>query len=381
MSASGFPILIQEDLRPVYYDKFHCLAEGCRLSCCKGWSITFNKKDYLALRRQSGSPELMERLTGLRRVRDPNAAENRYGEFTMEGGTCALLREDCLCALQTERGPDTLPEVCRNFPRTWADLPEGLEFLSDPLTKEQRRSMTVEEDSLLPFFQPIRSLCIDLLQDRRAPLPRRIVLVAMALKELAEGERDLPAWLERSRSLPETAAGLDTEETDSAAALFLSNNLHTLLRLRSLSDDFNRLSGELLFALGIQTHGLARVKLSLAPYRAARERFEECFKEREYFMENLMTALFFHLHLPDVTSGEALWKSCVNFCNLYSFYRFMAVMSCREGSAGNREELFRSLVHVSRSLLHNGAQRSALRDELFQNDSATLAHMAILLGG
>lgn len=404
MSASGFPILVQEDLRPVYYDKFHCLAEGCRLSCCKGWSITFNKKDYLALRRQSGSPELMERLTGLRRVRDPNAAENRYGEFTMEGGTCALLREDCLCALQAERGPDALPEVCRNFPRTWAyqpsgylersltpacegvlallwDLPEGLEFLSDPLTKEQRRSMTVEEDSLLPFFQPIRSLCIDLLQDRRAPLPRRILLVAMALKELAEGERDLPAWLERSRSLPETAAGLDTEETDSAAALFLSNNLHTLLRLRSLSDDFNRLSGELLFALGIQTHGLARVKLSLAPYRAARERFEECFKEREYFMENLMTALFFHLHLPDVTSGEALWKSCVNFCNLYSFYRFMAVMSCREGSAGNREELFRSLVHVSRSLLHNGAQRSALRDELFQNDSATLAHMAILLGG
>ena len=171
MSASGFPILVQEDLRPVYYDKFHCLAEGCRLSCCKGWSITFNKKDYLALRRQSGSPELMERLTGLRRVRDPNAAENRYGEFTMEGGTCALLREDCLCALQAERGPDALPEVCRNFPRTWAyqpsgylersltpacegvlallwDLPEGLEFLSDPLTKEQRRSMTVEEDSL-----------------------------------------------------------------------------------------------------------------------------------------------------------------------------------------------------------------------------------------
>ena len=132
MSASGFPILIQEGLRPVYYDKFHCLAEGCRLSCCKGWSITFNKKDYLALRRQSGSPELMERLTGLRRVRDPNAAENRYGEFTMEGGTCALLREDCLCALQAERGPDALPEVCRNFPRTWAYQPSG--YLERSLT-------------------------------------------------------------------------------------------------------------------------------------------------------------------------------------------------------------------------------------------------------
>ena len=56
-------------------------------------------------------------------------------------------------------------------------------------------------------------------------------------------------------------------------------------------------------------------------------------------------------------------------------------MSCRDRPAGNRYDLSRSLVHVSRSLLHNGAQRSALRDELFQNDSATLAHMAILLGG
>lgn len=404
MSASGFPILIQEDLRPVYYDKFHCLAEGCRLSCCKGWSITFNKKDYLALRRQSGSPELMERLTGLRRVRDPNAAENRYGEFTMEGGTCALLREDCLCALQAERGPDALPEVCRTFPRIQAyapsgylersltpacegvlsllwDLPAGLDFLSDPLPKEQERSITTAEGTLLPFFQPIRSLCIDLLQDRRIPLPRRILLMAMALKELSEGEKDLPAWLERSRSLPETAIGLDTEETDSSLALFLSNNLHTLLRLRDQFDDFNRLRRELLSALGIQGQDLAHVSLSLAPYRAARERFDLRFKGREYLMENLMVALFFHLHLPNLASGESLWKSCVNFCNLYSFYRFMAVMSCREGAAGDCGELFRCLVHASRCLIHNGTQQSALRDELFQHDSATLAHMAILLGG
>lgn len=404
MPASGFPIPIQQDLRPAYYDKFHCLAAGCKISCCKGWSITFNKKDYLSLRRQSGSPELMERLTGLRRIRDPNTAENRYGEFTMEGGMCALLREDGLCALQAECGPDALPEVCRTFPRTQAymssgylersltpacegilsllwDLPEGVDFLSDPLPKEQERTMTVAEDTLLPFFQPIRSLCIDLLQDRRVPLPRRILLMAMALKELAEGETELPAWLERSQSLPETAADLDREETDNTLALFLSNSLHTLLLLRSLSDDFNRLKGEILSVLGIEGQNPSHVSVSLAPYRAARERFEERFKNREYFMENLMTAAFFHLSLPDVVSREALWKSCVNFCNLYSFHRFMAVMSCREGCTGGREELFRCLVHASRCLLHNNTRQAKLRDELFQNDSATLAHMAILLGG
>ena len=94
-----------------------------------------------------------------------------------------------------------------------------------------------------------------------------------------------------------------------------------------------------------------------------------------------MVCIFFHLHMPQMSNPESLWKSFVNFCNLYSFYHFMAVMSCREGVVDNREELFRLLVFASRSLIHNGQRQSQLRDEFFKNDSATLAHMAILLGG
>jgi len=44
-------VLVTKDLRPAYYDDFHCLAAGCKLSCCKGWNITFNKKDYLSIKR------------------------------------------------------------------------------------------------------------------------------------------------------------------------------------------------------------------------------------------------------------------------------------------------------------------------------------------
>ena len=94
-----------------------------------------------------------------------------------------------------------------------------------------------------------------------------------------------------------------------------------------------------------------------------------------------MVSVFFHMHLPDMRSPELLWKSYVNFCNLYAMFRFLAVMSCREEAAGDREELFRMIVFASRSLIHNGQRQEQLRDELFQNESATLAHMAILLGG
>ena len=116
------------------------------------------------------------------------------------------------------------------------------------------------------------------------------------------------------------------------------------------------------------------------PYLRARARLARQLGEQaDRFLENLMVSLFFHLHLPDVGSAESLWKSYINFCNLYSHYRFLEVMSCRDGVEDCKGELFRLIVHASRALIHNGTRQSALRDEFFQNDSATLAHMAILI--
>ena len=106
---------------------------------------------------------------------------------------------------------------------------------------------------------------------------------------------------------------------------------------------------------------------------------EELLGHSEYFFENLMVSLAFHLHFPNLDSPEQLWKSYVNLCNLYSFYRFTAVCACRKEVS--RTRLTHVLVQISRALLHNNIRQASLREELFKNDSATLAHMAILVGG
>ena len=402
--ADTVSIKIDKDLRPAYYDDFHCLAAGCRLSCCKGWRISFNKKDYLSLKRQKGTADLSSRLErGVHRIRDKECVH--YGEFDISSGDCPLLREDCLCALQAEKDHSALPEVCRVFPRTkiympgylerslspacegvleqlW-NLPDGVEFRSDPISQKERGTYTVPEGrNLEPFFLSIREWCIDMLQDRRFPLPQRILLMGFALRDLAEGRTDISAWLLRARSLPEAEELPELPREESALAMFLSSNLHTLGLLETAGVDFASIKNEISLALGVTLRqDLLRLTFPVAPYRAARERYEEDFKGQEYFMENLMVALFFHLNLPNLKSGEDLWKSYVNFCNLYSFYRFLAVMSCREGTVGDKGELYRMIVFASRSLIHNKNRQTALRDELFKNDSASLAHMAILLGG
>ena len=400
-------IEINNDLRPAYYDDFRCLAAGCRYSCCKGWRISFNKKDYLSLKRQEGSEEFNARMDhGLRRIRKGPLADIHFGEFDMDSGVCPLLREDCLCGLQVEKGPEALPAVCQTFPRAkipsasgylerslspacegvlellW-NLPDGVEFRSNPLPKKERGTLTVSgERPLVPFFQPIREWCIDILQDRRLPLPQRILLIGLALRELAEGEMDIPAWLTRARALPEAEELPGLPREDNALAMFLTSNLRTLNLLETTGVDYADIQSGVPRALGVTLRMDAlQVTIPTAPYRAARQRYEENFKDREYFMENLMVSLFFQLNLPNLKSGEELWKSYVSFCNLYAFYRFMAVASCREGGAGDKAELFRLIVFASRGMIHNGARQTALRDELFQNDSATLAHMAILLGG
>ena len=123
-------IEINNDLRPAYYDDFRCLAAGCRYSCCKGWRISFNKKDYLSLKRQEGSEEFNARMDhGLRRIRKGPLADIHFGEFDMDSGVCPLLREDCL---QVEKGPEALPAVCQTFPR--AKIPSASGYLERSLS-------------------------------------------------------------------------------------------------------------------------------------------------------------------------------------------------------------------------------------------------------
>lgn len=405
MPDTPYTFTLENDLRPAYYDDFRCLAQGCRLSCCVGWKITFDKKDYLSLRRAKTSPELSESLQkGIRRIREADHDGPNYARFVMENGVCPLLGSDSLCRLQVEKGHGALPEVCRTFPRVeykvcsgylerslspacegvlallW-DLPDGVEFRSDPLERAEHR-VVPHPTPLQPVYQELRSLCIDVLQDRRYTLPERLLLMGLLLRELPGDREGLARWLQRALALLASSPdlrGLNSTAEETAFALFLSNNVSVLSRLKADNKDFLLLKADIMEYLQIRA-GEDSTNIPFAPYLEARERYQARFGGHDCFMENLMVALFFHLHLPDPDSPESVWKSYVNFCNLYSFYRFMAVLSCRSGEGG-RDELFRCLVHASRSLIHNHAQQTALRDEFFLNESATLAHMAILVSG
>lgn len=402
-------ILVSQELKPAYYDRFHCLMGDCRLSCCKyRWRIAFNKNDYIRLRNLKSSPQLAEQMEKtLRRIHKGNLAGSFYGEFDMSTGVCPLLTEEGLCGLQVEQGGDVLPQVCRVFPRSekytaaalerslspacegvlallW-DLPEGVDFVLNELPKPVSRVLHTHAPRLAAAFQEIRSLCIDFLQDQALPLPQRILLMGMALRDLTDRAEEPGAWLERAVALladpkrAEACAPL-MKTGDMELSMAVSHAYSTLMRV-GYGEDFMKLREEIAQTMGMSTEG--ETTLHPEEYRALQKRLEERLAGHETFFENLMVSVFFLLAMPNVDSPEALWKSYVTLCGLYNVFRFTAAASCHDPATDGeqaRAELFRYLVYVSRALLHNESTQTMVRDILFDNESATLAHMAILLG-
>lgn len=407
MSEEKIRFPIQSALIPVFYQNFRCLAQDCRDSCCVGWKITFDKKDYLRLRRLEAPAELKERLEkDVRRERKGANGGVFYGKFDLEShnGRCPFLNEEGLCSIQLACGGEALPRVCREYPRSiryttaareytlstscegvlqqlW-ELPEGVEFVEDPLPKaEQKMASVVKGENLTRYFAPLRAMCVDILQERSLPLTERMLYLGMTLQRLmAEDWESLDAdeWIGREASPAALAGG--ALELPGNRGMYLAQNLEALNRVSALHKGW---TAGIYAALEYEEAGTpdreCKVIYSPGAYDEALEEFEAAFGERAYFFENVMVAAALYLGFPHLGSREALWKSYVSLCSLYSFFHFVSVLGCK-GEA-TKERLFHMIVMASRATLHNQERLNGFQEELFQHESSTLAHMAILLRG
>ncbi len=104
---------------PDYYADFHCLAGGCRHTCCQGWEIDIDEeslKRYRAMRGPFG-----------RRIRACISEEDTPHFMLREGERCPLLNGDNLCELILQRGEEALCQICADHPRFrnyWSDRVE-----------------------------------------------------------------------------------------------------------------------------------------------------------------------------------------------------------------------------------------------------------------
>lgn len=120
----AFPVLLErycmKQIKPDYYDRFHCIAADCPDSCCKDWEVDVD----------AASAERYRSLPGALgdRLRQVMYTSDGMTSMRIENGRCPMWRQDGLCRIQAELGHDALCEVCQTFPRLRHDYGDFVEL-------------------------------------------------------------------------------------------------------------------------------------------------------------------------------------------------------------------------------------------------------------
>ena len=338
-------MLMSDDKRylvPDYYPHFSCKMGACRSACCVGWPISVTMEDYFRLLGITCSAELRRRLdVAMHLCEHPTLEE--YAQITPRfDGQCPLRLADGRCAVHAELGEDVLSAVCRLYPRgvrtedgpecscansceavleLLLHHPEPLSFHMAPLSIREpetpRRSCFFET---MGRAQEIRLWLIAQVQDRRYPLPRRLLALGEALRAMdealsARNSQRVDRLLRGAEALPIPPAAQAGEEQ-------LRFGLRVAGRMLEMIDRSSR---------SVHDYGEAALAYfgsdgeAFRRYGVAREHFERLLPQWETWFEHMLVNHMFFIQFPFQDRPVSLREEFLALCAVYALLRFLCL--------------------------------------------------------
>ncbi|MGN0778748.1 MAG: flagellin lysine-N-methylase [Aristaeellaceae bacterium] len=326
-------------LAPDYLPGFACKMGACRAACCEGWPISFSMTDYFRLLGVDCSPALRRRLDCAMHLA-PHPTPEEYAQIVPRyDGNCPLRLEDGRCALHAELGEDSLSAVCRLYPRgvrtqggrecscansceAVVELllrPEPLTFQPTPLTvtppPEGPRRVQFETAGR---EQEIRLWLIGRMQDRRYPLPQRLLVLGASLHAMDDAltahDTDRVARLLSGHEV------VDVPMPAEPTAENLRFGLSVMEQMLQIIDEGSR---------SVRDYGEAVLRVfgqgeeAFRRYVQAREHWEALVPLWPAWMENLMVNHMFFSRFPFQDWPVSLKDEFTALCAVYALLRFL----------------------------------------------------------
>ncbi len=165
------------DVYPNYYNKFECIANRCKHSCCIGWEIDIDD-------------DTMELYSSLEGELADKIRANIKGDvphfIPTENERCPFLNKSGLCDIITEYGDGAICDICylhprfRNFYENFEEVGLGLcceEAARIILTEKEKFFIPVSDDATeeeRDFFTK-RQKIFDILQNRDKSIRERFL--------------------------------------------------------------------------------------------------------------------------------------------------------------------------------------------------------------
>jgi lysine-N-methylase len=225
-----------KSLQAPSFEAFHCIGADCEDTCCDGWAVVVDQRTYEKYQR-CGDAELKPLLEKFVTLNATGRTSDDYARITLDGSRCPALR-DGLCLIQNKLGEEYLSKTCLTYPRVVNQVDEVVQrslhlscpeaarlVLLDPepirLRLEDRALDTSRVGSLVVvdtskiglsgksyrYFTDIQSRVISLLQDRSAPLWKRLLTVGYGSASDSEFAQPVPRPLLQLETVLEIIVG------------------------------------------------------------------------------------------------------------------------------------------------------------------------------
>lgn len=100
-------------ITPNYVTQFHCLGPACEDSCCKHWTVYFDKKSY----KKTISNPAFASLAKIAFVEIKENKDNWASIKLDDKGACPFLTQEELCKIHQEAGASALSYTCQTYPK------------------------------------------------------------------------------------------------------------------------------------------------------------------------------------------------------------------------------------------------------------------------
>ncbi|MBE6809849.1 MAG: hypothetical protein E7521_02170 [Ruminococcaceae bacterium] len=162
-------------ITPNYYNKFKCIADKCKHSCCIGWEIDID--DITLEKYKNLQSDFASKIKS-------NIEFGDTPHFKLDNNErCPFLNKQGLCDIIVNLGEDMLCQICSDHPRFrnfYDDFVEiGLGLACEAAAKiilTQKEKTTLNIPAKIKQIPTInfREKLFDILQDRTLPLDKRI---------------------------------------------------------------------------------------------------------------------------------------------------------------------------------------------------------------
>lgn len=303
-------------LKPSFYDKFVCIGDKCKMTCCGGWGI-----DIKLSQQQYDKYLTCEGFISecVKRFFEYDKEKDIYKVNFDERNLCPLCNEQQLCEIVRQLGPDAIGEVCDTFPRIrmtagimdefylslacpWvvSILMETKDVISFEMKENSEEPEKFEDETAFQLILcdlRIRDRILNFLRNREIDFPFRQFYVEYILEKIKEFQRD--------GDIAKMEAALDEYLlTDSYTAFY-----------KNMSE------------LDKTSFHLAQYRL----YKDALQMFEECIKQLACRDKDYTYQTFAELLDQNRTVGFDTWNMAyINWMNQkeYEFSILLEKISC-----------------------------------------------------